>query len=51
MTKNLGKSSMTHIKTNHNKIYKTLIKVRSVKINPCEKSSRFAKMSVFKVGT
>ena len=44
ISKNLGKSSLTHIKTNHNKIYKILIKLRFAKINPCEKSIRLAKI-------
>ena len=51
ISKNLGKSSLTHIKTNHNKIYKILIKLRFAKIDPCEKSIRLAKISLFKVST
>ena len=51
--KNLGKSSVTHIllaeeqTTKKSKYIKTLIKLRFLKINPCEKStgSQFAKLN------
>ena len=50
ISKNLGKSSRI---TNHEKIkiYKTLIKLRFLKINPCEKSSvsQFANLNTRKM--
>ena len=47
ISKNLGKSSVTHIQLAEIKIYKTLIKVRFAKINPREKStgSQFVKLN------
>ena len=53
ISKNLGKSSVTHILLAEEqtakkiKIYKTLMKVRFAKINPGEKSngSQFAKLN------
>ena len=53
ISKNLGKSSVTHIllaekqTTKKSKYYKTLIKLRFAKINPSEKSTgnQFAKLN------
>ena len=43
ISKNLGKTSVTHIllaeKQTTKKIYKTLVKLRFAKENPCEKST------------
>ena len=52
ISKNLGKSSLTHIlitekKHQKIKIYKTLIKIRFAEMNPCKKSTgnQFAKLN------